>query len=449
MVSLMQVALNKVRRWGDEHGLTFSLAKTVAVVFSLGRKGSKDFPPLKFGGQEIQYSNSVKYLGVTLDSKLTFKEHLLDKCKSATRLLMGARTIMSKLTGVSPSAARWIYQSMVRPIVLYGAIVWAHKVPPSFKPFIRLQRLAMLGTGSYLKSTPTLGLEVTLNYTPLDILAKMEAFKASARISERNLSQWDGIGFGSRRGHLYLSSRDWGNIDRMPTTYQWEGRPILDRFSLLTGKPMPVPGTVIFTDGSQMTEEDLPGGNQTNFPTKRGNVGFGFIIKDQTDRETTQWGNLGPNATVFQGEVFAIQKAAEWLLEEETTDEAHFYIDSTSAIKAVTGIECNSKTVMNCKEAISKLVSRRDGVYFHWVRAHVGHELNEKADRAAKFGTSSGWTYTVPRHGATLKPLFFKKQWTRGQSGGQLTLHVAKPGLCCPQLTPDYPNFYFSKQDRS
>ena len=32
----------------------------------------------------------------------------------------------------------------------------------------------------------------------------------------------------------------------------------------------------------------------------------------------------------------------------------------------------------------------------HWVQAHVGHELNEWADRAAKFGTMSRWDYHVP-----------------------------------------------------
>ena len=51
-------------------------------------------------------------------------------------------------------------------------------------------------------------------------------------------------------------------------------------------------------------------------------------------------GNLGPRATVFQGEVFAIQKAAEWLLAEGGTDPVHFYIDSQAAITAILNVDC-------------------------------------------------------------------------------------------------------------
>ena len=54
----------------------------------------------------IEYSNSVKYLGVRLDSKLTFKAHLEEISKKALRLLMAAKSVMNKLRGLSPISSR-------------------------------------------------------------------------------------------------------------------------------------------------------------------------------------------------------------------------------------------------------------------------------------------------------------------------------------------------------
>ena len=84
---------------------------------------------------------------------------------------MAATGTLRKQRGPSPEATRWIYEAMVKPVLLYGSIVWSHKVGRTFQPFIRLQRLAMMCMGTFLRSTPTLGLEIILDFTPLDLLA--------------------------------------------------------------------------------------------------------------------------------------------------------------------------------------------------------------------------------------------------------------------------------------
>ena len=123
-------------------------------------------------------------------------------------------------------------------------------------------------------------------------------------------------------------------------------------------------------------------------------MGFGSII--------TQWVNLGPRASAFQGEVFAVHKAAEWLQEEEDTSSLHFFIDSQAAFLALAQITCTSHIVSHCKAIIVELLQHRP-VTLHWVKAHVGHETNEEADRAAKFGTISQWHYSVPLSGSWIK----------------------------------------------
>ena len=152
-------------------------------------------------------------------------------------MLMAAQGLIGKLIGPSPTSTKWIYDTIIKPMVLYGSIVWAHRIPSNFRPLLRLQRLAMMGLGHFLPSTPTLGLQVIFGYVPLDILAQEEAAKAVLRIAGRNPQRWDGIGHRFKRGHVFLASTEWGLRDEMPAVYVWKDRPHLDVDSLTDGSP--------------------------------------------------------------------------------------------------------------------------------------------------------------------------------------------------------------------
>ena len=71
---VMQAALNRVQRWCEDHGFSVNPDKTEMVLFS-------GFIPIVFFCKELERTNKVKHLGVVLDSKLTWSEHLDQKCK--------------------------------------------------------------------------------------------------------------------------------------------------------------------------------------------------------------------------------------------------------------------------------------------------------------------------------------------------------------------------------
>ena len=171
----MQRAINKANAWGLSKGLTFSHEKTVAVIFSHKRNPTGLFRNLKLGNNDLSYENQVKYLGVTLDCKLTFKQHIIEKSKKAIRILNAARNAVGKLWGPGLKQMKWIYETMVRPILTYSSIVWAHRATLYLKYLQRAQRMALLCLGAFAKSTPTLGLEIIYGYMPLDLKAQMDA----------------------------------------------------------------------------------------------------------------------------------------------------------------------------------------------------------------------------------------------------------------------------------
>ena len=137
----------------------------------------------------------------------------------------------------------------------------------------------------------------------------------------------------------------------------------------------------IFTDGSKIGE---------------GSTGFGVVIKYKDKDTLKESGNLGLRATVFQGEIFAVSRAAQLLIDDNTQDRViKMFVDSQPALKALVNPECHSKLVRETRAKFKDLAHYND-IELRWVKAHIGHALNEEADRLAKLGTESKNLFNLP-----------------------------------------------------
>ena len=203
MVPLIQRDVSKAIEWGKLNGLTFGAEKTVTVIFSR-KKVPRNISKLNINGIPIEFSDSAKYLGVELDSKLTYRPHILSKIKKAKGLLFKMRAALGKLWGPRPGLIKWAFIGIIRSMVSYGCIIWSHMADKHWEALQRLQRLAMLMMGHFLRSTPTKGLEVILGLPPLHLHLRTVAAMAALRIRGRNRVRWDGLGSRNRLGHLRI-----------------------------------------------------------------------------------------------------------------------------------------------------------------------------------------------------------------------------------------------------
>ena len=81
--------------------------------------------PLKMYGQELKYVDSADYLGIKIDSNLTWNAPLNNKIAKTKRCMIMCRNALAKIYGPKPLYMRWLYSSVIRPQLTYGCYVWA------------------------------------------------------------------------------------------------------------------------------------------------------------------------------------------------------------------------------------------------------------------------------------------------------------------------------------
>jgi len=120
-MALQTTTIPKAERWARESGATFEPSKTGLIHFTRRIEESEQTgPDLQFQGQDIASSEHLKLLGVTLDSKMKFHQHIARTTAKAIRQCLAIK----RLRGVRPKQVRQLYNATVTPIMDYCASAW-------------------------------------------------------------------------------------------------------------------------------------------------------------------------------------------------------------------------------------------------------------------------------------------------------------------------------------
>jgi len=76
------------------------------------------------GGTQSKLSKEDKYLGVIIDSKLSWKRNSEERMKKALQAFFICKKTFEKRWGLQPYIIHLFYTAVVRPILTYGALVW-------------------------------------------------------------------------------------------------------------------------------------------------------------------------------------------------------------------------------------------------------------------------------------------------------------------------------------
>ena len=173
--------------WASTNSLKLSHSKSEVLLLTKKRKYAsivESTPPLMVGGTPVNYAvGPVRYLGLWLDRKLSWNDHVKIKCDKVRKLLMKVISISGRWHGLKPYQGRYFWQALGRSVLSYGCLAWHHSTR---KKHIRArlratQRLGFQLMAQFRKGTPNSGLELIFNIPPMEVYLTKMATKAYFR----------------------------------------------------------------------------------------------------------------------------------------------------------------------------------------------------------------------------------------------------------------------------
>jgi hypothetical protein len=120
----LQQALVNINEYFLKWKIKINAGKTEAIIFS--KKLARTDTNIHFQGKDIEWKNSVKYLGVHLDRKLTFSHHITQAANKGRAAIACLYPLICPKNGVNNDLKKILYTSCVRPIITYASPVWSY-----------------------------------------------------------------------------------------------------------------------------------------------------------------------------------------------------------------------------------------------------------------------------------------------------------------------------------
>ena len=121
--SELNTDLARIKQWAFQWKMRFNPDpnKQGQEVFFSRKLKKVCHPPLCFSNNNASQASSQKYLGLTLDNRLTFDEHLANESNKISKII----GLLRKLPNILPRPALLtIYKCFIRPHLDYGDIIY-------------------------------------------------------------------------------------------------------------------------------------------------------------------------------------------------------------------------------------------------------------------------------------------------------------------------------------
>ncbi|XP_046836718.1 uncharacterized protein LOC124432138 [Vespa crabro] len=114
--------MRRVISWMGEHGLSLAAQRTKIVLIT--KKRINILLSFSVGDATVQAKSSIRYLGVMLNCKLNYGEHIIRAADKAAKVIATLGTHMPNVNGPRPCIRRIVMRA-AEAVMLYGAEVWA------------------------------------------------------------------------------------------------------------------------------------------------------------------------------------------------------------------------------------------------------------------------------------------------------------------------------------
>ena len=389
----MQLALDSISKWSHIWGLSISPTKTNAIIFT--NRATNSPQNLLLLSSPVNYVQSIKYLGMTFDSKLTWNRHIAGLQARCLKDLNLLKIISFSRDSSDYHILKRLYSSLILPKLDYGCTLFASAAYSHLVKLDRIQYAACRAILGALRPTPTKKLEVEANLVPLSIRRRQLLLQYGTRMATiKNhpiatfVSSHQPVPANLHDIYIFpvlellIAEMKFANIERslppsLPMTqrYRYTNYPIYSTLAKscktnltnsqwraqyfdLVGNKYPT-HTLVFTDGSLTANS----------------VGCGVWSS-----QFSLMARLPLHSSIFTAELYGIYSAMKFF----STKTGKFLIltDSLSAIQALQNLSFSSHFLVSWI-TMSFLPNMPSKFTLEWIPSHVGILGNEKADNLA------------------------------------------------------------------
>lgn len=79
---------------------------------------------IKHNGQRINWQPTIKYLGITVDRRLTWNAHITNRIKEANKRFATLYCVFGRKSKLSLKNKLKIYKTIIRPVLTYAPAPW-------------------------------------------------------------------------------------------------------------------------------------------------------------------------------------------------------------------------------------------------------------------------------------------------------------------------------------
>lgn len=432
---------------------------------------------VNINGQKVKTSNSIKFLGVTFDRELTYREHIINLANKARKTINILRFLKGKSWGANTKILRTLYMSLVRSQLCYGQEVFDAGDETALESLEKIQGQAakvILGAPKTMSGPCA---ELLLKLPPIKVVratAILNFWKKIESFETHPLKKyWENF-----QQELYNKEKDLtlqdlstdriGKLDEDDATSALRGKQLEQQLGLEEDKiettnrvpknePWALPSVEVdisLTKQLKKKEDSEVKLKQTALEhidnhykehhkiytdgsKRKGKTGAAAIFPS---RKISQEVRLNSKISTMSIELTAINLAIENIICQRPPDGN--YVIFTDSLASALAIKNNKKNTKNRKEMIDnigKLIEnrRKNGqtITICWIPAHCGIAGNESADLAAKNAAEQETIHNINLSTSEMKALIkfemrkklWQKLWEQEHRGRFLFKSIKTP----------------------
>ena len=355
------------------------------------------------GNVEIAWKNSFRYLGVILDQKLTWENHINSIISKVEKSLNLLKAVTRRHWGADPKTSLMFYRAYVRTLIDFGSIFYGSATKTRLLKIDRLQYKAVRIITGALSSTPTNALLAETGELPLSLrrlhLAEKFIIKNIFTQNDFLVNKINKVSLDNLTNSYWVHKNSppladafietakfqeeivkspklpffTGNFDSIffnidISFSQYSESPKMNNNIIDNIKNDLQDATSVYTDGSKSPE----------------GVGCAFYIRDIKYGESFR---INSNSSIFSAEAYAIIQALDYIISNKTASHVLIFSDSMSCLQAISNKTKHlykNPLIFDIFQKLIILARYNIRVSFFWAKGHAGIKGNEQVDMLAK-----------------------------------------------------------------